>query len=118
MILIFTQLEKYQNEYYPDNLISLFLQSYLLAISNVPHFSTEKGPVIISEMTNYWREILAISHDVEFIFPITSLVMFVEENFSQEYTGMDLEAFLIIFEDLSNAKNQTQQSWLFNRALL
>ena len=85
MILIFKQLEKYQNEYDLDNLNLLSLQSYLLAISNVPHFSTEKGPVIISEMTDFWRQILAISHDVEFIFLITSLLVCWGELFSRIY---------------------------------
>ena len=36
---VYKQLDKYQNEYYPDK----FLQAYLLARSNVPHFSTKKG---------------------------------------------------------------------------
>ena len=41
------------------------LQTYLLARSNIPHFSTKQESVIILKMTNFWWNNLAIFHDVK-----------------------------------------------------
>ena len=43
-----------------------FLQSYLFATSNVPHyFSTRMESVIMLKMTNFWRPNLRTFHDVK-----------------------------------------------------
>ena len=42
-----------------------FLQSYLLATSNISHFSTKKESVIILKMTNFRRKNLAVFHNVK-----------------------------------------------------
>ena len=42
-----------------------FLQSYLLAMSNVPHFSIKKEYVIMLKMINFWKKNLAIFHGVK-----------------------------------------------------
>ena len=41
------------------------IQSYLLATSNVSHFSTKKESMIMLKMTNFWWIILTIFHDIK-----------------------------------------------------
>ena len=83
-----------------------YLQRYLLARSNVPHFSTKKESGIILKMTNFWRKNVAIFHEVKkkkFVFLTTSLfLMFVnKEIFLKEYIEMELKIFFIISEGCS-----------------
>ena len=54
-----------------------FLQFYLLSTSNAPHFSTKNKLVIILKITGFWRNNLAIFHDVKkrFFFLITHLFL-------------------------------------------
>ena len=100
-ILIFKQLERCQNKCYLGNINFKFLQTFLLACSNAPHFCTKKQSVII-----LWRwqtlegKILA-KNDIKnrFIFLIThlSLVFVNKAFFFQKYTEMKLQMFFIIF---------------------
>ena len=55
------------------------LQTYLLARSNVLHFSTKKESVIIMTMTNFWRKNLAVFHDdkKERFFPYDTVVFYI-----------------------------------------
>ena len=43
---------------------SKFLQTYLLACSDVPHFSTKEESVMILKMTNFWWKNMGIFHNV------------------------------------------------------
>ena len=68
--------------------LNMFLQTYLIAPSNIPHFSPKKKSVIILKMTNFWRKCLAIFHNVkkiEIYFPCNTFVhlflMFVNIGF-------------------------------------
>ena len=97
MILHFKQLEKYQNEYYPDNLNLSFLQIYLLARSIVPHFSAKKESVIILKMKNVFLYDFKKTH--------LFLILVNKEIFFQEYTEMELKRFFIIFEGIFEWKN-------------
>ena len=58
-----------------------FLQSYLLAISNVLHFSTKKESVIILEMKKFWRKSFYIFHENTFL----SCTCWQEDFFSRVY---------------------------------
>ena len=80
-----------------------FLETYLLARSNVPHFSAKKESAIILKMRNFWRKNLAIFHNVKkyrFIFLVTHLfLIFInKEIFFHEYTEMGLKIFFIGFK--------------------
>ena len=44
---------------------SKYLQTYLLAYSDVLHFSTKKEFAIILKMTKFWRKNIAIFYDVK-----------------------------------------------------
>ena len=57
-----------------------FLQAYVRARSNAPHFSTKKESVIILETTNICKKNLAIFHDVEkreIYFPYNTFVSYI-----------------------------------------
>ena len=77
-----------------------FLQVYLLAPTDVPHFSTKKGSVIILKMTNFWRKNLAIFHKVKKIeiYCIYNTFASYKECVLQEYIEMESKIFSIIFE--------------------
>ena len=50
---IYKQLDKCQNEYYPDNPnLIRFFQTNLFPSSNIPYFSAKEESVIILKMTN------------------------------------------------------------------
>ena len=70
------------------------LQTYLLARSNVPRFSTKKESVIKLKMTNFvWCQKTKI-----FFMTHLFLTFVNKEIFFQEYVGMELKIIFIIFE--------------------
>ena len=62
------------------------MQTYLLARSNVPHFSTKEDSVIILKMTDFWRKNLTIINNVKkykFSFPYNTFVSYtLQKNWS------------------------------------
>ena len=79
-----------------------FLETYLLARSIVLHFSAKKESVNILEMTNFWRNNLAIFHKLKkkrFIFLMTHLfLMFVKMKFFKEYIEEESKIYFIIYK--------------------
>ena len=66
IILIFKQLEKYQNDHYPDNLNLISFSSHIsFKLLTFPISSTKKESVNVWQMTNFLKKNLAIFHDVK-----------------------------------------------------
>ena len=109
-ILIFKQLERCQNKYYLDNINFKFLQTYLLAFSNVPHFCTKKQSVtILSKWQTFEGKIFVkINVKNRFIFLITHLFLeFVKKGFFfKNIQRWNLKCFSQYLQDFLNGKNK------------
>ena len=83
-----------------------FFQSYLLATSNIPYFSTKKEPVIILKMTNFEGKIwpfLTMSKKWRFIFFYNTFAF---------YVCLEGEIFSVIYRDgIDEVENIFHNIW-------
>ena len=106
MILIFKQLEKYQNYHYPDNLNLISFSSHIsFKLLTFPISSTKKESVIVLQMTNFLKKNMAIFHDVKeidinFSYNIFASYVYLEGKYFKGYIEMELKTFFIKFEAL------------------
>ena len=111
MILIFKQLEKYQNDHYPDNLNLICFSSHIsFKLLTFPISSTKKESVIVLQMTNFLKKNLAIFHDVKeidinFSYNIFVYYVYLEGEYFKGYIEMELKTFFIKFEALFECPN-------------
>ena len=111
MILIFKQLEKYQNDHYPDNLNLICFSSHIsFKLLTFPISSTKKESVIVLQMTNFLKKNLAIFHDVKeidinFSYNIFVYYVYLEGEYFKGYIEMELKKFFIKFEALFECPN-------------
>ena len=111
MILIFKQLEKYQNDHYPDNLNLISFSSHIsFKLLTFPISSTKKESVIVWQMTNFLKKNLAIFHDVKeidinFSYNIFVYYVYLEGEYFKGYIEMELKTFFIKFEALFECPN-------------
>ena len=111
IILIFKQLEKYQNDHYPDNLNLISFSSHIsFKLLTFPISSTKKESVNEWQMTNFLKKNLAIFHDVKeidinFSYNIFVYYVYLEGEYFKGYIEMELKAFFIKFEALFECPN-------------
>ena len=80
-----------------------FFETYLLARSNVSHFSTKKESVIILKMTTFWRKNIPIFHnlnnrDIFLLQHVCFLYLLTRKFFFQKYIEIELKVFFITSE--------------------